>query len=377
MITTPKTASQKTPAKGVKTPPLAPTHFHNPNHKSSNSMRMKSTSLTLAAAAVLAALPLANAQNVTATTDPVGFQQTSVPNGFSSLANPLINSNTLSGSVVSNTTSSVVISGITNIGTLLTAGEPYYLEVVSGTLEGERFELDTASTIASANSTTVLSQASPNNTSTLNTGALVGSSIAIRKHITLEQLQSYFSPSLVGNNSANSADQVSVYDTASGNLKSYFLRADNTTWRLVGSTTVANKTIVPPGTGFFVTKRSGVTTFTSVGGVRTNNFAMPMSSGQVFAAPAYPIGYSPSALGGTSSEGWSGSNSAASADQLSIYDPTQGTFVSYFLRADGVTWRQVGTTTTVTNNQLFTDNNGFMIRRNTSDSNYILPNPIQ
>ena len=95
MILTYNTASQKTPATGFKNSPLAPTHFHNPNKKSSNSMRMKSTSLTLAAAAVLAALPLANAQNVTATTDPVGFQQTSVPNGFSSLANPMINSNTL------------------------------------------------------------------------------------------------------------------------------------------------------------------------------------------------------------------------------------------------------------------------------------------
>jgi ABC-type Zn2+ transport system substrate-binding protein/surface adhesin len=47
-------------------------------------MRLKSTSLTLAAAVVLAALPLANAQNVTATTDPVGFITVNITAGTGS-----------------------------------------------------------------------------------------------------------------------------------------------------------------------------------------------------------------------------------------------------------------------------------------------------
>jgi hypothetical protein len=331
--------------------------------------------LALSSLAALALAVPASAQN--ATTDPVGFQTKSVPNGFSPLANPLINPNTLSGGVESNTSNTVSVSGVSNVGSLLTAGEPYYLEITSGSLEGERFDLDTAATISSANSSITINVSSPNNTSTLSSSSLIGASIAVRKHVTLEQLQAYFSPALVGNNSANSADQISLYDSSSGSLQSFFLRGDNLTWRIVGTTTVANKTVVAPGVGFFVTKRSGTTTFTSVGGVRTNDFAMPMSSGQVFAAPGYPVSYSPAALGGTAADGWVGNNSATSADQLSVYDPSQGSFISYFLRGDGVTWRQVGTTTTVTNQELFADNNGFMIRRNTSDSNYILPSPIQ
>jgi hypothetical protein len=63
---------------------IFPIQSSNPNQKTSNIMRLKSTSLTLAAAAVLAAMPLANAQNVTATTDPVGFVTMNITAGAGS-----------------------------------------------------------------------------------------------------------------------------------------------------------------------------------------------------------------------------------------------------------------------------------------------------
>jgi len=100
MTTTPKTDSQNIHATGAKNAPAAPTHFHNPHKKSSNSMRMKSTSLTLAAAAVLAALPLANAQNVTATTDPVGFVTVApLPNSDTIVSTPLNRASVFTGTV--------------------------------------------------------------------------------------------------------------------------------------------------------------------------------------------------------------------------------------------------------------------------------------
>jgi hypothetical protein len=321
----------------------------------------------------LFAFSVAQAQ-ITSATDPVGFQTTQIPVGTSTLGNPLVNANVVQAGATANTSSVVTVNGVANIGSLLSAAEPYYIEVTAGPLEGERFDLDTGATIAAANSTVVLNAASPNNTSTLAPDTLAGSTIALRKHVTLEQLQSFFSPALVGNNSAASADQISLYNN--GTLTSYFLRSDNVTWRQVGTTTTANKVVVPSGTGFFVTKRGTASSFTSVGTVRMNDFAFPMPSGDTFRAPGFPVSYSPASLGGTSTDGWTGNNSASSADQLQVFNPSTGTFTSYFLRGDGVTWRQVGTTTTVTTDQLFADNNAFLVLRRTSDQNYILVNPI-
>lgn len=315
-----------------------------------------------------------SAQPTTATTDPVGFQATPVAVGTTSLGNPLVNSNLTQAGATANTSSEITLNGVMNVGSLLTAAQPYYIEVTAGPLEGERFDVDTAATIAAANSTVVLNSASPNNTATLSPNALVESSIALRKHVTIEQLQTFFSPALVGNNSAVSADQISLYND--GTLTSYFLRGDNVTWRQVGTTTPANAVVVPSGTGFFVTKRGSASSFTSVGTVRMNDFAFPMPAGGTFRAPGFPVSYSPASLGGTTSDGWTGSNSAAAADQLQIFNPGTGTFTSYFLRGDGVTWRQVGTTTTVTTDQLFADNNAFLVLRKTSDQNYILVNPV-
>jgi hypothetical protein len=380
MTTTIKINSQNTRATGAKNPPPAPIHFQNPNKKSSNSMRMKSTSLTLAAAAVLAALPLANAQNVTATTDPVGFQAKTIPVGVTPLANPLINSNSLTAQVSSNTASVVSLSSSDNLATILNstenAGSPFYVEVVSGALEGERWEVNLSSTIASGNAEVTIDTASPNNTSTLVASALVGSTLALRKHVTLSQLQSFFSPALVGNNNAASADQISVYNPSSDTFTNYFLRGDNLTWRIQGTSTTASKFSIPPGTGFLVTKRQSSTTFTSVGSVRTNDFSFPMPQGSSFRAAGYPISYSPAGLGGTLTNGWTGNNNANSADQLQVYNPSTDTFTNYFLRGDGVTWRIQGTSTAVTSDQLFSDNSAFMVLKRQADTDYVLVSPI-
>lgn len=332
--------------------------------------------LKFSLAIIIAAGLSANAQTNTATTDPVGFQSTTIQPGTATLANPLVNANVTQSGVSANTASVITLSGVSNVGSLLTAGEPYYVEVVNGTLEGERFDVDTAATIAAANATIVINTASSNNTSTLSSSTLSDASLALRKHVTLEQIQGYFSPALIGNNSANSADQIAFFDPVSGALVSYFLRADGVTWRQVGTTTTANKTPIPSGTGFFITKRTAATTYTSVGSVRNNDFAFPMAGGSTFLAPGYPVSYSPATLGGTSANQWTGNNSANSADQLQVFNPSTGAFTAYFLRGDGTTWRQVGTTITVTSDQLFADNNGFLVLKRVADPNYILLNPV-
>jgi hypothetical protein len=330
----------------------------------------------LVALLALSAFSASQAQEATVTTDPVGFQSTVVPVGTSALGNPLVNADTVRAAVASNTASSLTLGGISNVGSLLTAGEPYYVEVVAGALEGERFDVDTAATIAAGDSTVVILTVSANNTSNLSNEALANAQVAVRKHITLEQLQGSFLPALVGNNSSGSADQISLLDPSSGNIVSYFLRGDGVTWRLVGTTTSANKVVIPSGVGFLVTKRGSSTTFTSVGSVRNNDFAFPMPQGATLRAPGFPIAYSPASLGGTAANGWTGNNSSGSADQLQVFDPATGGFNTYFLRGDGVTWRLAGTTIAVTSDQLFADNKSFIVLKRQADPNYVLINPI-
>jgi len=327
-------------------------------------------------AVALLAISAAHAQTQTVPTDPVGFQTTEVPVGTTALGNPLVNANTVRAAVASNTSSVVTLSGVSNVGALLTEGEPYYLEVVSGALEGERFDVNTAATKTAANSTVTIDTSSVNNTSSLANGGLAEAQVVVRKHITLEQLQGYFSPALVGNNSAGSADQIALLNPASGVFITYFLRGDNVTWRAVGSTTSANKVAVPSGVGFLVTKRSVPSSFTSVGTVRNNDFAFPLPQGASLRAPGFPVSYSPASLGGTAANGWTGSNTASQADQLQVFNPATGNFTTYALRSDGVTWRAIGSTTSVTTDQLFADNRSFIVLKRQADPNYVLINPI-
>lgn len=341
---------------------------------------MKPSTSILSIAAIVLAGTIASSHAQNATTDPVGFQTKTIPVGVTPLSNPLINSNTLSAQVSANTASVLSLSTSDNLGTILSstenAGYPFYVEVLSGALEGERWEVNTSATIASGDGTVTIDISSPNNTSTLTTSSLAGSTIALRKHITLAQLQSFFNPALVGNNNAASADQLSIYNSSTDTFTNYFLRGDNVTWRIQGTTTIASKFAIPPGTGFLITKRQSPTTFTSVGSVRTNDFSFPMPQGPSFRASGYPISYSPAGLGGTIANGWTGNNNANSADQLQVYNASTDTFTNYFLRADGITWRIQGTTTAVTSDQLFSDNSAFMVLKRQADTNYVLVSPV-
>ncbi|NDG71636.1 MAG: hypothetical protein EBY32_10110 [Proteobacteria bacterium] len=379
MIQAPKTASQKEPAKGFKTPLLAPTHFYNPNKKTSNSMRLKSTSLTLAAAAVLAALPLANAQNVTATTDPVGFVTATVPVGISPLAVTLLNPDLLKTTATSVSSNSVALSGQTNVGSLLSAGEPYYIEVYSGSLKGDRFDVDTAATISAANGFVTLNATSTSNTYDVNSIAslLNNATVALRKHVTIEQLQSTASAQLYGNNSNALADQIQVYNNSDNTYTAYFLRGDGTTWRKVGTTISANKTPISPGTGVFIDKKSSSVTFTMTGSVRNNDFALPWKAGLQLVAPGFPIDTTPAGVGGTAANGWVGNNSNALADQIQVYNSATTAYDAYFLRGDGVTWRKVGTTTVVTSLPVATASQSFFVQKTTANSDNVFTNPLQ
>jgi len=330
----------------------------------------------LAASLVLGAAFAATSLSAqTVSTAPVGAVTKTINVGLNSVGITLLNPDLAVASASANTATSITLTGVSNAGALLTAGLPYYIEAVGGTLEGERFDVDTAATIAAANGTVTLAT-SANNTFTLSTGNAVGTQFALRKHITLSQVQSFFTTPLVGNNNASLADQIQFLNANGTAFTAYYLRANLTEWRPAGSTTIATNTPIPPGVGILIKKVGSSATLVSTGGVRVNDFSMPMGVGLSFRAPAYPVSYSPAGLGGTASNGWTGNNNASLAEQLQVLNAGGTAFTAYYLRANGTEWRPTGSTTIVTTTALFNYDAGFMVSRKAADSNYILVSPV-
>ena len=209
-------------------------------------------------------------------------------------------------------------------------------------------------------------------------GSLVGTQFALRKHITLAQVKTSFSPALVAANNPSFADQIQFLNATGDGFVSYFLRG-NGEWREVGTTVdVSNTTIIPPGVGIFVTKINAPTTLTFVGNVRTNNFALPLTTTLTFSALPYPVSFSPVSLGAVAatSTGWFGSNNPSFADQLQVLNSTGDGFVSYFLRLNGTDWREVGTLDNVQTSSLFAYDRGFFIARKAANPDFTIVSPV-
>ena len=330
----------------------------------------------LAASLVLgAALGVSSLSAQTVSTAPVGAVTKTINVGLNSVGITLLNPDLVVANASANTATTITLSGVTNAGALLTAGLPYYVEAVGGTLEGERFDVDTAATIAAANGSVTLAT-SANNTFALATGNAVGTQFALRKHITLAQIQSFFTTPLVGNNNPGLADQIQFLNSTGTAFTSHNLRTNGTEWRLSGTATVTTNLAVPPGVGILFNKVNSSATMVITGGVRVNDFSMPMPAGLSFRAPGYPISFSPASLGGTQANGWTGNNNPGLADQLQLLNPAGTAFTSHNLRTNGTEWRLSGTATVVTTSPLFSFDSGFMISRINADSNYILVSPV-
>jgi len=190
----------------------------------------------------------------TVSTPIVGFQKTTIPVGLVGIGFPLLNPDLYKGAASSLSGNNLSLTGQSNVGALLTSGEPYYVEVYSGDLKGDRFDVNTSATISAANGTVVLDNASLNNTFGVGSigTSLDGATVALRKHVTVEQVGAMASPALIGNNQAAQADQIQTFNSNLNSYSTYFLRGDNITWRVSGTTTGANKVPIPPGVGCFI-----------------------------------------------------------------------------------------------------------------------------
>ena len=161
-----------------------------------------------------ATLPIVPAEAIV-TSSPVGVMSRRMDRGLSGLAVPLISADHFVGVVTSNTATSLAFSPADgSIGSLLAAAGKYYVEVVTGPLAGERFDVDTAATMAS-NDATLTVTLGPGSLSTLpvlTTDALAGGRCVLRSHLTLSRLQQMLTPGLVGRDNLLLADGVDVLE---------------------------------------------------------------------------------------------------------------------------------------------------------------------
>jgi len=301
--------------------------------------------------------------------DIVGYQSKSIPVGLSTVGVSLLNPDILKSTATSLAGNVLTVSGQSNVGGLLTSGEPYYIEVYSGSLKGDRFDVDTAATISAANGTLILNGSSANNTfavGSIGTG-LNSQTVALRKHVTLSQIQGMCSPALAGNNNSALADQILVF--ANGTFVTYSLRGGNLEWRKSGETVNYAKLAIPPGSGIMLSKRGSATTLTETGGVRQNDFAVPMIRGLQFMAPSVPTDRSVASFGMVpNTNGWVGNNNSALADQLLVF--SGGSFVTYSLRADGQL-RKSGDTTDYKLANLLSSGSAYIFKRNNANADLV------
>ena len=322
----------------------------------------------LLAVLALAATPAFLHAQTTSYSDIVGYQSSQLPVGLSSVALPLLNPDVVKTSVSSASSTAVSLNGQSNVGSLLTSGEPYYVEIYSGPLKGDRFDVDTAATITAANGTVVLVGSSSNNTYPVASIAsqLDGQTLALRKHYTLSQVESLFSSPVVANNNPTLADQISIF--SAGSFTAYSRRTDGQ-WRKSGDTTNYAKLAIPPGAAILINRRGSSTSIVSTGSVRQNDFARPYSAGLQFFAPATPADKSFIEYGVVpNASGWVGNNNPTLSDQVLIF--SGGSFTAYSLRADGQI-RKSGDTQNYANSALLTSDKGFLVKRANANADLV------
>lgn len=334
---------------------------------------MKLTPISFCTIAALL-LSLASSRAQTVSTPIVGFQTKVIGAGLSGVGLPLLNPDTLKASATTFSGNSLQLSGQNNVGALLNPSKQYYLEVYTGSLKGDRFDVDTASTISSASDSVVLASSSANNTyplASIGTN-LNGQTIAIRPHLTLADLDSMCSPALVGNNSLSSADSIAF--TENGALVYFSKRADGS-WRRSGSAQNFSDKVISPGTGVFVKKASGTTTLTQTGLVRDNDFARPYVAGMELQAPGFPLDRTPINLGvvpGSGATDWFG-GTVSSGDYISVI--SSGALVKYSLRTDGSLVRS-GNPSDFKNSSIVLGADAQLVKRSKANSDNVEVDPI-
>ncbi len=332
--------------------------------------------ITLLAAFCAAAL---SAQaGTTVTSAPYGAMTSSIATNTAGLAFPL--SSDVFASRISANTASTLTFEATGLAAALTTGGKYYVEIVSGPLEGERFDLNTATTISSGIATLDLAAASNSTSNTLVVDVLAQARAVVRPHVTLAKLGAMFSPALVGNAANALADGVRIYGGPMGQT-TYYLRTD-ATWRSSPTSADQSALVIPPDSSVIMVLRSGSKQWSHLGAVRTNVFRKKLKTGIQSFATGFPLDLSAVQIGAfvdpleAATIRWTGSDTSSLADTLRVHDSASDTYKINYLRADGTSWYLTGGSTDLSATPFLPAQGALLVGRQKADAGYLIIRPF-
>jgi len=201
----------------------------------------------------------------------------------------------------------------------------YFIEVLSGDNEGHRFDVEAGGletlTVVLA---TDLYRLAPHSTKESLGSNFAGDLIALRRHHTLGSLLSV--DAFTAGDSAAEADCVMCWNGTS--YDTYWL-ADTSPeprWVSAADPTLesANDTVIAPGTGMFIYRKTEAHTLVTTGSVRENDFVQPLRQGKTLLGAMYPVDQSPNGAGVSSramslGQGFSGGGNAATASIFQLW----------------------------------------------------------
>jgi large repetitive protein len=294
-----------------------------------------------------------------------------------------------------------VASGNADLSFLGTGTDGYYIEITSGALQGQRFDIAGGG----VNFVTISPDANLNSVdSPYNTwlgappAALTNSTFAVRKHRTLGSL--FPTNLLVASGDPTTATLLqltagttnTVNNTNGAGWISYFFCNTATItnrWALVGDANLNSQMskVIPPGQGSFLQARTNGT-FMLFGKVRANDFVSPLAQGLNLFGGGYPLAQSPAARVMNRTTGFFATNNFVTADQFMLWrgdtEPAFNSYVPYYLlyatksgQPTLLQWTRNGDNTlvNVSSNNLFIPDYGTLIRVQSAITNYTTPLP--
>ena len=240
---------------------------------------------------------------VSATTEVHGWTETALGICCRTYNNPYLSCAEFTGTVdgVSGQTLTFTTSaGTVDLATLLTPGESYFLEVISGDNEGHRFDIDSASgsVVTVATDSDVCAGTPPFNTlAGALPASLLGDKVALHHHKMLGEefpVGGFFAAGI-----HTEADQIQTF--AEGVWTTYWLYTNGGSpkWVKVGDLNMDDQaeTVLPPGQGSFVHRRNTASTIMALGEIRENDFVNPLCAGSNLTAGGYPLDQSATGSG--------------------------------------------------------------------------------
>ena len=258
--------------------------------------------------------------------------------GSRSFAMPLVRPEIYRGRVAAVTPSSLDIANVLSAGedfvSALDRAESYYVEVMDGDWEGQRWEVDEPACSAGEIALDLTSQKNTHDT----VPDLSGVIIAVRPHQTLSSVIRM--DRLLAATQSSQADRVQFWERAENRYTECWLslrEGNQRRWVSVGDSTHADsgRRVVQPGEGMSVKLGSVSASVPLVGLVRDSDLILSIDKGTSFLGTGWTEAASPGQLDMKNRQGFCAGTRSPQADRLRVWNnqsKVASTLSGYYLR---------------------------------------------